>query len=101
MFVIDPNGKVVYQGAIDDRPTPDPADLAGAHNYLNEALEAAMSGKSSPHASHPSLRLLCQILTHPGAPILHASALREGWGIICGSKRGIVFFKNTSKIACQ
>ena len=48
MFVIDPTGKVVYQGAIDDKPTPDPADLAGAHNYLNQALEAAMSGKPVP-----------------------------------------------------
>ncbi len=24
MFVIDPNGKLVYEGAIDDQPSPDP-----------------------------------------------------------------------------
>ena len=45
MFVIDPSGKIVYQGAIDDQPTPDPASLAIAHNYLNDALNAAMTGK--------------------------------------------------------
>jgi hypothetical protein len=45
MFVIDPAGKIVYQGAIDDRPTPDQADLKGADNYLNDALTAAMAGK--------------------------------------------------------
>jgi peroxiredoxin len=46
MFVIDPQGKIVYEGAIDDQPTPDPASLkAVQHNYLNEALEAAMAGK--------------------------------------------------------
>jgi hypothetical protein len=47
MFVIDPQGKLVYEGAIDDQPTPDPASLkAVQHNYLNEALEAAMAGKA-------------------------------------------------------
>ena len=30
MFVIDPAGKIVYQGAIDDKPTPDPASLKNA-----------------------------------------------------------------------
>jgi peroxiredoxin len=45
MFVIDPAGKIVYQGAIDDKPTPDPASLKTADNYLNDALNAAMAGK--------------------------------------------------------
>jgi peroxiredoxin len=45
MFVIDPTGKIVYQGAIDDKPTPDQADLKTADNYLNDALNAAMAGK--------------------------------------------------------
>lgn len=49
IFVIDPNGKIVYQGALDDQPTPDPASLAHAHNYLNDALEAAMAGKPVPN----------------------------------------------------
>ena len=45
MFVIDPTGKIVYQGAIDDKPTPDQADLKTADNYLSDALNAAMAGK--------------------------------------------------------
>jgi len=45
MIVIDPNGKVIYDGAIDDRPTPDPEDVKGANNYVTDALTEAMAGK--------------------------------------------------------
>ncbi len=45
MFVIDPAGKIVYQGALDDKPSPDPATLKGADNYLSDALTAALAGK--------------------------------------------------------
>ncbi|HEV2306551.1 MAG TPA: thioredoxin family protein [Candidatus Acidoferrales bacterium] len=45
MFVINPQGILVYDGAIDDRPTTDTADIQGAKNYLNLALEEAMAGK--------------------------------------------------------
>ncbi len=45
MFVIDPQGKLVYEGAIDDQPTPDPSSLTAAHNYVSAALEEAMAGK--------------------------------------------------------
>ena len=48
MVVIDPSGKVIYDGAIDDRPTPDPEDIKVAKNYVNEALSAAMAGKPVP-----------------------------------------------------
>ena len=48
MFVIDPQGKLVYEGALDDQPTPDPASLKIAHNYVSEALEDAMAGKPVP-----------------------------------------------------
>jgi hypothetical protein len=50
IFVIDPAGKLIYQGAIDDKPTPDLSDVKTAHNYLNEALDAAMAGKPVPTA---------------------------------------------------
>jgi peroxiredoxin len=46
IFVIDPTGKLIYQGAIDNQPTPNPASLNGADNYLNDALNAAMAGKA-------------------------------------------------------
>jgi peroxiredoxin len=48
MVVIDPQGKIIYDGAIDDRPTSDPGDVKGAKNYLDEALSAAMAGKPVP-----------------------------------------------------
>lgn len=51
MFVIDPNGKLIYQGAIDDKPTTDQADIKTAHNYLNEALNSSMAGKPVPVAT--------------------------------------------------
>jgi hypothetical protein len=46
MYVIDPGGKLIYEGAIDDKPSPDPDTLKGAHNYVSAALEEAMSGKA-------------------------------------------------------
>ena len=51
IFVIDPNGKLIYQGAIDDKPTTDLGDVKTARNYLNEALGAAMAGKPVPVTS--------------------------------------------------
>lgn len=50
MFVIDPNGKVVYAGAIDDKPTTDAGDNANAKNYVSAALNEATSGKSVTNA---------------------------------------------------
>jgi hypothetical protein len=50
MFVIDPSGKVIYQGAIDDKPTTDQSDIPGAHNYVSEALTDAKAGKPIPIA---------------------------------------------------
>jgi peroxiredoxin len=51
IFVINPEGKLIYQGAIDDKPTTDQADIKTARNYLNEALNAAMAGKPVPVTS--------------------------------------------------
>lgn len=45
MFVIDPKGIVVYNGAIDDKPSTKREDIATARNYLVAALDASMSGK--------------------------------------------------------
>lgn len=46
MFVINPDGEIVYNGAIDDRPSPDPATLDSATNYVSAALDAAMAGNA-------------------------------------------------------
>jgi peroxiredoxin len=45
MFVIGKDGKLLYNGAIDDKPTPDQADLAGAKNYVAQALTEVLGGK--------------------------------------------------------
>lgn len=45
MFVISPQGILLYDGAIDDRPTTDTADIQGAKNYLSQALEETMAGR--------------------------------------------------------
>ncbi len=51
MFVINPNGVLVYNGAIDDRPTPDVEDVQGATNFVSAALIAGMAGKPIPTAT--------------------------------------------------
>ena len=54
MFVIDPKGTLLYNGAIDDKPTTNKADIAIAKNYVAAALDAAMSGgKVEMAASQP------------------------------------------------
>jgi peroxiredoxin len=45
MFIIDPEGAVIYQGAIDDIPSIDTADIAKAKNYVDEILSLALSGQ--------------------------------------------------------
>jgi AhpC/TSA family len=45
MVVIGPTGTMLYNGAIDDRPSTSISDIAGAKNYLTQALTEAMAGK--------------------------------------------------------
>ncbi len=45
IFIINPDGVLIYAGAIDDKPGPDPADIATANNYVVTSLSLAMSGK--------------------------------------------------------
>lgn len=51
MFVISPDGTVVYEGAIDDHPTTDQKDIAGAKNYVDAALSEAMASKPVAEAA--------------------------------------------------
>ena len=51
MFVIDPEGKLAYMGAIDDKPTANAADVKAARNYVREALDAMKSGTPVKSAS--------------------------------------------------
>jgi peroxiredoxin len=45
MVVINPQGVVIYDGAIDNKPTTDLEDVPGATNYVSLALEQAIAGK--------------------------------------------------------
>ena len=45
MVIINPQGVIIYDGAIDNRPTDDVKDIAGATNFVNLALGQAMAGK--------------------------------------------------------
>ncbi len=45
MFVIDPSGKIIYAGAIDDKRSTNLADVKLATNYVNAALTEALAGK--------------------------------------------------------
>jgi hypothetical protein len=51
MFIINPQGQLIYSGAIDDKATPDPADIKGATNYVSEALQKSMEGQPVPVAN--------------------------------------------------
>ena len=53
MFVVGPDGRVVYNGAVDDRPTTDVADLDGATRYVSLALAAAADGRAADPATTP------------------------------------------------
>jgi peroxiredoxin len=48
IFIINPDGKVIYAGAIDSIPSANPADCAKATNYVRETLDAALAGKPVP-----------------------------------------------------
>ena len=45
MVVIDPAGVTAYIGAIDDKPSVDPADVKTAKNYVVAAIEELAAGK--------------------------------------------------------
>ena len=51
MFVISPEGKVLYNGAIDDKRSSNPADAKKANNYVRAALTEAKGGKPVTVAS--------------------------------------------------
>ena len=46
MVVINPDGKVIYHGAIDNKATPNPSDIPNSTNYVKAALDQSLAGKS-------------------------------------------------------
>ena len=51
MFVIDPSGTIVYNGAIDDKRSARASDHKIANNYVRAALNEAVTGKPVSVAS--------------------------------------------------
>lgn len=45
MFVINAEGVLIYHGAIDDKKSPDPAEIADAKNYVQAAVAETLAGK--------------------------------------------------------
>ena len=50
MVVINPEGKIVYEGAIDSKATPNPDDIPSSTNYVKAALDEALAGKAVSNA---------------------------------------------------
>jgi peroxiredoxin len=46
MYIIDAKGTLVYAGGIDDKATPNPADINGARNHVLAALSELKAGKA-------------------------------------------------------
>jgi peroxiredoxin len=53
MVIINPDGKIVYEGAIDSKATPNPADIPTSTNYVKSALDESLAGKP---ISNPTTR---------------------------------------------
>ena len=54
MVIVDPAGKVVYNGAIDDQPKTEASSLTGALNYVDRALTQLFAGQPvSPSTTTP------------------------------------------------
>ncbi|HYC05972.1 MAG TPA: thioredoxin family protein [Azospirillaceae bacterium] len=50
MYVIGTDGKLLYNGAIDDKPTAKADDVKTATPYVRQALDAVLAGKPVPVA---------------------------------------------------
>jgi len=46
MYVINPEGVLIYQGAIDDKRSTESDDIANSENYVRSAVEQSMAGQA-------------------------------------------------------
>lgn len=53
MFIIRKDGDLAYNGAIDSKATPDPADIAKADKLFTNALDAVIAGKEVTNPKNP------------------------------------------------
>jgi hypothetical protein len=59
MFIVNPEGTLVYAGAIDDKPSADPNDIPVPTTTCAACLDASMAGKPSP--PQPPCRNGCSV----------------------------------------
>ena len=45
MYIVGPQGKLIYAGGIDSIPSSDPRDIGKAVNYVRQGLNEALAGK--------------------------------------------------------
>ena len=45
MYIVGPDGTLIYQGGIDNNRSANPADIEGATNYVQVALDQALAGE--------------------------------------------------------
>src|SRR2546430_12209982 len=45
MVIINPEGKIAYEGAIDSKASPNPADIPSSTNYVKAALDESLAGR--------------------------------------------------------
>ena len=51
MYIVNPAGTLVYAGAIDSKPSANPADISTATNHVRQALAESLAGKPVSVAS--------------------------------------------------
>lgn len=51
LFIINAQGVLVYQGAVDDNSSTDPETVSKAKNYVAPALDALLDGKPVPKST--------------------------------------------------
>ena len=51
LYIVDASGTVVYAGGIDNKPSANPADVAGATNHVKVALAELQAGKPVSQAT--------------------------------------------------
>jgi len=66
VFLISPEGIVIYTGAIDSKPTIDADDIPAATNYLSAALTESFAGK--PVTTAMTRPYGCSVKYAPGPP---------------------------------
>jgi len=75
LFIIGPNGVIVYQGAIDSQLPSSVADVAASDPWFKNALDATLAGQPVAKGTTKTVRLLDQVRGLSGPRLLQFSIL--------------------------